>query len=109
MNPVNSKHYVSHPIFPSEKLDGKKIALPHGKGFHFECTLAVDGPKREDGKYVLLITRLMLVPPQGKKDGLMDLHVESLDQATVDRIEAAKSGSYAHLGGAEFVVFPTGE
>ena len=108
MNPVKQKHYVSHPKFSPEQLNEKGIAVPSGDSFRYDYTLKIGSPIRKDGKYVLLVAHLRLTAPTTRKNGLIEFPGKALDQATVDRIEAAPPDSFEKRKGCDFVILPKG-
>jgi hypothetical protein len=109
----NEVHFVQHPTIDWEKLNGARIALPSGHGL--ECNLwrlAVIKPIRSDGFYVLLKTAVGGSAHTSGKEQHGSIVQESLDQATVNKIEDVQSGDsdyhrFARQAGCKFVLPPS--
>jgi hypothetical protein len=102
-------HYVRHPNFPWQELDGKRIAFPAGRGVHCgETRLSVwpKPPERDDGRYILLATTLVLRDNPSLPAGQINWTEQSLDQVTVDRIQSSDVLPYAKLAGCDLVILP---
>jgi hypothetical protein len=111
MNNLNDLHYVQHPTIPWQDLDGKKIAVPSGKGLHCGTfKLTVEKPIRDDGKYVLLLTNVAVIGSGSKREGSILPSRESLDQTTVSTITVAQPGTqigdYVRTGGCDLMILP---
>ena len=96
-------HYVKSDRFNPADLNNKQLRwfrynTPHDISLQVKDT-------RFDGAFVLVATSVRVVPPfvSAGGVGLIDVINESLDQATVDKIE--KAGASALLGGCDFVIF----
>jgi hypothetical protein len=96
-------HRVHCAEFDSDRLDGKSL-----KWFFNEdaadCWLRVEDVQR-DGSFVLFAcgVNVLAHPPTEAERGHISQWAESLDQATVDKIEDASQFSF--LEAADFVIF----
>jgi hypothetical protein len=102
-------HYVRHPKLSWQELDGKRIAFPAGRGVHCgETRLSVSPkpPERDDGKYILLATTLVMRDNPSLAEGQINWTEQSLDQGTVDRIQSSAVLPYARLAGCDLVILP---
>jgi hypothetical protein len=85
---VRGKHFVRHKTIPWWELDGQKIVFPNGE----ILVLAATGPMQPNGKYVLLKTASGATLPDSPGNLMASIVEESLDQATVNRIERVEGG-----------------
>jgi hypothetical protein len=95
-------HRVKCAKFSPQKLNGKKLRyFRHERPEDYDMDIAALQP---DGSFILTVFLVQPDPPAPEgKTAQIHIREVSLDQATVDKIEAAPSCAFLH--GCDFVIF----
>ena len=96
-------NYIKHPIYPPEKLDGKKVAWGEHENYR-PCHFRV-GKVLADGSHELFLYWAESISTPTIPSRIQAIQKElPLDQQTVGKIEVPESGSELHQMGYAFAI-----
>ena len=100
--------YVKHPLYPPEKLDGKRVAVCESG--HIETAHFRVGKVRDDGFHELSITLMDITPLPNSGGRITGVPVEvPMDQDSVNKIAVPEADSVVGRLGCAFAIVQDAE